>query len=298
MLLVWIPLSLAEGPWIDVGGAVGGTADVAPGAVASDTQAQVEVSGGAGAVTFLAQLDVHVDPLAGEIVTPWAPQEASVRGQFGAASVTAGVFNPQMSFEDWDPWANYLPAFSVLFNAAQPGQVAGANLGLAAGPGEAFVYGGTDLSWGWPADTAAAPTFGAGYVAETDTWGTWSGVAAYPTLDLYGAFLAGEVYFDVASVALDGGVGTSAGAPWAALQGYVVALPEALVRPTVRLEGVYEKDGALGAPHDLRASLGAVAVPVPWLHVGLEGAMLHTPEGWSPAATLSLTGRTPAEDDE
>jgi hypothetical protein len=288
-----------------VGGAVNGTATVSAQEAVADTQVQAQVQGGAGVWSWNVILDLHADPLAPSIVTPVVPQEASVRGQFGAASVTTGVFNPQMALEDWDPWVNYMPAFSVLFWAASPGQVAGGMAGIEAGPGEAFIYGGTDLSWGWPAvpdfasGVGAGATFGAGYTAETDTWGTWSGVAAYPEQEVYGAYLSGEVYLgSAATVALDGAAGTMSGAPWGGLQAYVVALPEAIVQPVVRIEGVLDPDAVLASPHDLRASVGALTMPVPWLHVAVEGDLARTSSGWVPSATVSLTGLTPASEEE
>ncbi len=264
-----------------------------------DAQVEIDLAREGDDWSVDVQLDLHLDPFSGDLQTPWLPENATATVALGPTRLTAGALNPMMGLEEWDSWSNYLPSYSAIWDGAQPGRVAGANLAMDAGPGEAFVYGGTDLDWGWPVEDDAAPTFGAGYTAETDAWSTWSGVAAYPSLQQYGAFVAAEAYVgDALTVALDGGVGSTAGSLWQQAQLYVVGLPNGIARPTVRVEGIHDGDGVLGATHTLAASAGVKLVPTPWLVAAVEARATQTDGAWSlaPVGVLALT-YAPASDD-
>lgn len=242
-------------------------------------QSQVEADGRLryGAVSARVDLDLHLDPAApGVVVRPYAPEWAAIQVGQGRYRLRGGVINPMISLEDWDEWDNYLPTYSLLFSGASLGRVRGGEAEVAFDDGTAvFVFAGQDLDFG----VAPPPlVVGAGVSSEQDAFGTWSGVAAYPTEGWYAGYGSVEVYpHDQLSVALDTSFGTSAGAPFFTGQLVLNALPEAAVQPVARVESLWDPQGAvLDAQDGLKrytASLGARWAPADPVLLSLEAKL-------------------------
>lgn len=282
MVLLWCAAAMAGEASGWVGGAVGAVGGWQDGAQTT-LQAELDASFTTDLLYGRLDLDVWVDPLApGLAQVP--PEYAYLQVGREGPRAMVGVVNPNMSFEYWDPWDNYLPTFSTFFNGATPGRILGADLGYTLENGtDFFVFGGHDLDWNIGYDgfqvsgmTDPALAVGGGVASEQELWATWSGVAAYPTLDFYAAYVALELYpHDLVWVTLDGGAGLSAGAPFAGGQLMVSVMPEATVVPVVRGEYLFDPDGAAlgGAEYgipDGTASVGAHAWPLDWLNVQAE----------------------------
>lgn len=274
-LLVFPAMAADVDTWFGGGVSLGAYATPdAAGTFASTTVSQAEADArfATGVVYGRLDLDVHMDPASpawdGQVPLEWAMLQVSP----GTWFVRAGVTNPNIGLEDWDDWVNYLPTTSVLFDGASPGRLGGGEVGWTfSDGGQAFVFGGWDMDW-------AAPSFGGGYASEQDAWSTWSGLVAQPTLDfgtgtpgLYGFFGALEIYpADALWLTLDGGGGVMGGSPFAGAQLIANVLPEAVVQPVARVEGVFDPDDMMGAPV-ATASVGARVQPLDWLRVAVEG---------------------------
>jgi hypothetical protein len=258
------------------GGAAHATTGVADGQLTNQSQLEADGRLRYGWLSARLDLDLHVDPFAPSvIVRPYAPEWASLQIGQDRARLRAGVVNPAISLEDWDEWDNYLPTFSLLFTGASLGRIRGAEAELSLEDGTAlFVFAGQDLDFG-----VQPPPFvvGAGIATEQEAFGTWSGVAAYPSEAYYAAYGSVELYpHDQLSVAVDTSLGLSAGAPFFTGQLVLNALPEAAV--LVAEPGLRRATASVGAryaPADpvlisLEAKLDALgSAPVPGIFLGL-----------------------------
>ena len=253
-------------------GLVAGPTDVA----ALPTQVELDVQAAKGPLWFRLDLDVHVDPnLPREgsfYVAPVPPEEAFVQIGRRHLFLKAGVSNPSMGLQEWDAWANYLPAYSTTW-AVQPGQVLGGNGGWRTSGGTVLgVYGGQDLGWG-------APIVGAYVASEQDAFSTWSGVAAWPTMGYYAAFPSVELYpADWLWVDVDGAVGLVKGAGFGGGQLVLNFFPESEPNPVIRLEKLVDPKGALRNDEDIGLDLPDTAFavgmnvnPADWLRLSAEG---------------------------
>ena len=264
-------------------GALESVTEIEDGDVAGEIQAEVDVAVSAGAFTADVQLDMKYDPFAGEFA-PFLPEKASLAYAADAWAIEGGMIVPALGLEGWDTWDNALPSFSNTFTYGSVGHMAGANASYNAGPGKVFAFGGIDLD----RDTAVT---GGGFTADTEVWSTWSGVAAWPTIETYAGF-ANLSTTPVAwlGVAVDGSGGTVAKNPWATGQVVLTGLPDATVHPLARVEATWDPDhAALGEEAlPLGLSLGAGA-HIGWVHAALEGKLARREEAFEPMGIFCLT---------
>ncbi len=248
---------------------VGGAAHVSADATAAgDTlggEAEVDLRAEQGPLYIRVDLDYQsslTDPATDgdTVLAEVMPEWAMVKATIGPGYVKAGVVTAGIGLEDWDPWNNYLPTYSLWFAGGSPGRLIGGQAGLTVGDGgDLFAFGGYDVDYG-------AVAAGAGINVEQDAWGTYSGLAVYPSLDYdgdgtAGAFLevvsATELYpSEKLTLTLDGGVGLNEGHLVGAAQLLGVLLPEGIVSPTLRVEGRLDPDAFSGLPAGT-ASAGA-----------------------------------------
>jgi hypothetical protein len=199
-------------------------------------------------------------------------------------AVRGGIVNAAFGLEDWDDWTLYLPTHGQYFTMS-PGRMAGGEVGWTFGDGgpAVSVGGGIDLEWD------SEPIVEANVSYSGDAYSVYSGVAAYPgALQQVEAVLGAEVYpADFVTVSLGGVAGVAAASPFTEVSLYGVFLPEAIVSPTVRLEGGFVPDGVTdGAPW--AASVGGAFKPTDWAKVLLEGKLLGTSGDPVPGVYASL----------
>lgn len=279
--------------WVG-GGLAAGVAyeDGAVGAMATDSVSQVEldVTMDADRLTGGLEVDFHLDPAA----IGWndqIPVEALwVRYDGEQGYVRPGVFTPDMGLEGWDDWENYQPSFSAMWDASAVGRVLGVEVGRDIDEGgTVFVFGGADLDWSAPYDGYWEPTAGIGYSNEADAWGTWSGVYMRPKIEHYGVIAAVELYpHEKVWVSVDGNVSLLNTAPFASGQVMITALPETLVSPILRVEGVMDKQDVAGVGYNYAAGVGARVQPVDFARASVEAKMLVGDDGSEPAAYLTI----------
>lgn len=294
---------LAGDPAVWVGGA--GSAQLGyqkSGLAGTEVQAELDARVEQGPFYFRADLDFTLGLDGGAHPVMFPPEWLMIQYSPGAVRLRAGVVNPNIGLEDWDPWNNYLPTFSILFNGASPGRVLGGEVAYQVGNAEVFAFGGADMDF-VASDVfipELTPIAGLGVWAEGESLATWSGLALYPTESYYGAFAAVEYYpLDQLWVSLDGGLGLSAGEPFAGAQLVVNVMPEAVVAPVARVEGVYDPGGvALGGADAGVAkgtfSLGARLQALASLSVMAEGKLTLWGSGLvDPGVFIRVTGFRP-----
>lgn len=267
-MLLSIGAVLAMDVWGGTGVSTGVIADQGWGAAPSQVELDLRFTG--ESVGLRLDIDVHLDPNTGTVVTPWVPEEAHLSLAGERFGVLLGVVNPAIGLQVWDEWGNYLPTYSNSW-AFQPAQVVGAIPSLTVAEGsDVFLWGGYDPVW-------AAPTVGGGFASEQDGYGTWSGVFVYPGLDCggsagtyMGAVASFEAYLsDAVTIAVDGTGGLACGSGFASGQLIGNLLPSAVISPSVRVEGTMDGDGFLTG-NTWAVGAGARAYPVEWLWVGTE----------------------------
>lgn len=297
-MLWWYAVALAAPVDVFLGGGAdlrGGWSDGAP---VLQTQAEFDARVGFKAVSARLDADVTFDALTGDLMlTPpeWAMVQVRVDDpskKVGWAT-RFGVFNPNIGLEDWDMRNNYLPSYSIMWDAGQPGRVLGAEADLRVGDGHhVMVWGGLDLDWG--SLTAPTPDVGVGFWSEQDTWGSWSGFFSLPTQDLHALVTTFEFYpHDLVSLTLDTSAGVSGGRGFAGGQIVLNVAPEFLVTPVARGEFVVDPgDAALGGAAegvpDGTASLGLRAAPLPQVQLMLEGKATFADGQASPGVWAGL----------
>lgn len=225
------------------------------------------------------------------VINTLRPEWAMVQAGGETWVARGGIVNSAYGLEDWDDWALYLPTHGQYY-AASPGRMAGGEVGYTFGNGLALsIGGGQDLDFESPVASATVNF-------EADSWGTYSGVAAYPALGLYSAVIGAEAYpAEQLTLALGGMAGVSEASPFALGSLYAVVLPEAMVSPTVRVEGGFDPDGAMGtAPW--AASIGGAIKPTSFLKILLEGKLTGTDAGMEPGVYASVCVFRPAEEEE
>lgn len=302
-MLLLVGAALAADVWIG-GGASAGVAyeggAIAPMATSTVSQVELDATLDADRLSAAAEIDVHIDPAA----PAWddqIPVEAlwvQYTGENGYFK--AGISTPDIGLEGWDDWENYLPSLSATFDGAAVGRVLGVELGKPLDEGgQVFVFGGADLDWSSPYEGAWEPTGGIGYSSEQEAWATWSGVYMRPGLEQYGLLAAIEIYpHEKVWVSVDGTASLLDTAPFVSGQLVVNILPDTLVTPVVRVEGIYDPKDAVGAGYDMSASVGARVQPVDWARVNLEGKAYVGGGTVSPAAYLTLdVFRLPSEEE-
>ncbi|GDX81997.1 hypothetical protein LBMAG42_38080 [Deltaproteobacteria bacterium] len=223
------------------------------------------------------------------VVRPeWAMLEAA--GDSWAAR--GGIVNAAFGLEDWDDWALYLPTHGQYF-AATPGRMAGSEFGWTFGEEGPTVTigGGLDMDYEEPIVEASVNY-------ESDGWATWSGVAVYPAMDTYEAVLGAEVYpADFMTLALGGVAGMGQGSTFADVSVYGVFLPEAMINPTIRVEGNYDPDGWTGAA-PWAVSAGGAIVPTDWMKFLIEAKVLGAEGDPVPGVYASLCVFRPELEEE
>lgn len=228
-----------------------------------------------------------------------------------AHHVRLGIVSHPIGLEDWDNWNNYFPTFSTMINTV-PGRMLGIEPGIIVGNGyEINVFGGIDLDMGdlkfkFDDPYSDVPVFGAGLTTMQELWGTWSGVALYPTLDYYVAVLALEFYpaeslwVDVNGstglVGVPDDAGNTTMKPW--IGGELIAniLPLEPLHPLVRVQGLVESDDALSSflltpQPTLGASAGLTYSPFPELKISLEGKVSKVEDDLMPGLFASVALR-------
>ena len=265
-------------------GAVGSVTELHNNALAGELQAELDLAVASGPLAADVQLDVYYDPFGDEFL-PFLPEKASLAYGTDTWGVEGGMIVPALGLEGWDTWDNAFPSFSNTYTYGSVGHMAGASASYNAGPGTIFAFGGMDL------DRDDAAVTGAGFTADTDSWSTWSGVAAWPTIDTYTGF-ANVSTTPVAwlGVALDGSGGLVAKNPWATGQVVLTGLPDATVHPLARVEATWDPDqAALGEEAlPLGLSVGA-GTHIGWIHAALEAKLAHHHDAFMPMGILSLT---------
>jgi hypothetical protein len=304
VMFLWLAPSAARAADVWLGGAVSAGVEVNDDVVTVPLQAEGDVRAEWDHVYVRLDADVHLQPVDNqEVITqPYTVEWAMV--QIGAGEdpyrLRLGITNPNVMLEDWDAWNNYLPTFSLMFNAASPGRLLGGEVVLHRPDGtEIFAWGGLDLDfYGYPpvsSDTVVVPTIGAGVSTEQDTFGTWTGVAWWPSDAFGGLFGCLELYhLDPVWFTIDGSVGVSGDAPFAGGSFLVNVLPEAIVSGVARFEGVIDPgDEALGGAFDGvldgTASLGTRIQPLPELLFQLEVKALVDSGEVSPGVAALVT---------
>lgn len=267
-----------------VGGGVGVVASVTgaetPGTEATlVTQPELDARFAWGPLYGRLDLDLQWDPRTNERLTPDPPEWAMLQIGRDRYFARVGVTNPNIGLEDWDAWNNYLPSYSVFFDGASPGRLLGLEPGMKLNDDtEVFVWGGYDLDFAEEVELGSfdAYEFGVGVASEHEAWSTWTGIAAYPGSKYYGLFGALELYpHEDLTVALDGGAGLSDGSLFTGAQLVLNAFPDEVIGPVARLEGVYDKDEALGGAEGgiptVTASAGFHFVPDDYAKLLVEG---------------------------
>jgi len=192
-----------------------------------------------------------------------------------------GIITHQIGLEDWDSWATYFPSRSTLFNVL-PGRMLGVEPAIVVGEGyEIFAFGGLDLDYDLP--DARAWVAGAGLTTLQEVWGTWSGVAAFPTLDYYVAATANEFYpMDELSFAVDGAVGLVGNGDGGEFKQFfgadlvVNVLPAEVLQPSFRVQAFGDPDDAYANFYFEQPSVSASAALTArlfdgWFKVSVEG---------------------------
>ncbi len=227
----------------------------------------------------------------------WAMLEAT--GESWAAR--GGIVNAGFGLEDWDDRALYLPTHGEYY-ALSPGRMAGSEFGWTFGDDGPTVTigGGLDLDW-------EAPIVEANVNVEGDVAATWSGVAVYPADGMYSAVLGAELYpAEFLTLALGGMTGVVGENGYGTLSLYGVFLPEAIVNPTVRVEGAFDPGGAFvfeAGDEPLSpwaVSAGGAIVPTDYMKFLVEAKVMGTadePAGGVYASFCFFTP-DPADDDD
>lgn len=285
---------------------VGGGLAVNPG-FSRDTfslggEAEADLRFGAGMVSGRLDLDFTADVLPDFAIVEAAPDVPViniVRPEWAMIEVAGdswaargGIVNAAFGLEDWDAWALYLPTHGQYFDAS-PGRMAGSEFGWTFGEDgpTVTVGGGYDMDY-------EEPTAEVNVNYESDGWATWSGVAAYPTINTYVAVLGAEAYpADFLTVALGGLAGMGEGSTFADASVYGVFLPEAIINPTIRVEGSYDPDGWTGAA-PWAVSAGGAIVPVDWAKFLVEAKVLGTTGEPVPGVYASLCVYRPELEEE
>lgn len=190
--------------------------------------------------------------------------------------------NASFGLEDWDDWMLYMPTHGQYY-AVSPGRMAGSEFGYSLDNGLTLTIGG-----GYDMDfEAGIVEVNANY--EADSWGTWSGLAAYPATGTYEAVIGAEAYpHELLTLALGGMGGIAGEAPFALASLYAIVLPEGIVSPTARFEGAYDPDGYTGAS-TWNAAVGGAVKPVDWAKLLLEVKVSGSEEIVEPGAYFSLS---------
>jgi hypothetical protein len=141
---------------------------------------------------------------------------------------------------------------------------------------------------------------GVGVATAQDAWSTWSGVVAYPAFAGGGcpdgadtcvnvfAQLAVEVYpADPVWIAVEAYPGVKGSSFYTTTQAVVNVIPEAVVNPFVRAEGIFDPDGVTGSPGS-SVSAGARTDTPGFLRVSAEGKATFLPGGGT-SAGVALT---------
>lgn len=223
------------------------------------------------------------------------PEWAMVQLDFDPIKLRLGIVTHAIGLEDWDSWNTYFPSKSTTFNLV-PGRMGGVEVAYVLGSGyELTAFAGCDFDWGGciPYDedgdgendieAGDGFTVGAGVTTSQDFYGTWSGIAAYPTLPYYVGVLALELYpLEELWIAVDGATGIIGGEDEAGnstnnffLSGGLTAnvLPEEIVYPMFRFQGLIDPDdGAWGGGFPkISVGAGLSSSPVDGFKISVEG---------------------------
>lgn len=271
----------------------------------SPIEAEVDLELYSGIVYARADLDVHID-VTGDytdsgnpgLAAPLGPEWAML--QVGTKQyVRAGITNPAVGYEDWDQWVNELPTYSILFGAASPGRNLGAEAGMVLENGaDVFLWGGYDLEWGYP-------MAGVGVAYDGESFGTWSGVVAYPgatnendgSKGTYAMFDSLELYpADQLYVVVDGGGGLLTGKLFYGAQVILIGFPEKKIGLTGRVEYARGEDDVFNQFGDayptMTAGLGVRLRPNDYFRADLEGKAQQVDGAFGPLihAQISVMG--------
>ncbi|MCC6555107.1 MAG: hypothetical protein IT372_19235 [Polyangiaceae bacterium] len=227
------------------------------------------------------------------------PEWAMVQLTVDPFKVRAGIVTHSMGFEDWDQWNTYFPTKSTGFNLAA-GRMAGIEPVFSLDSGyDIFAFAGCDLDWGGcfehdtdgdgeivPGEIKAGDGLvaGAGVATLQESFGTWSGIALFPTLDYYIANLAFEFYpHDAFTVAVDGVTGLYDPREFGEqveesnffLTGTLTVnvLPAEIVHPMFRFQGLIDPDDKAwgGFYPKVSGSAGLSTTPIEGFKITVEG---------------------------
>lgn len=284
------PDASSNEPQVWVGGGLGGAVGYADKAVEGEVHSEVDFRFGWRKSFVRLDLDLNYDPVNKELIYA-APEWAMASTQLGPLIVRGGLFSPNVGLEDWDRWNNYLPSYSVGFNAASVGRVLGVE--LAGDVGDVQIAGaiGSDIDFNSPAQSFYV---GMSVWTERDTWSTWSGLYVYPLDGWLESQLSFEWYpHDLFWISLDTCMGLSGKTPWASGQLVLNVAPEWYVQPVVRGEYVYDPNHEVlggweaGIP-DATASVGLRVAPHELVQIQLEGKGLFADNRFIPGFYASV----------
>jgi hypothetical protein len=249
----------------------------------------------------------------------WAMLQYTVAERF---PLRFGIMTHAIGLEDWDEWNTYFPTKSTVYSTL-PGRMLGFEPAIQLESGyEIFAFGGCDLDYngcytladndgdgnkdGFTSDGIVA---GAGITTLQDTWGTWSGIAAYPTIDYYVAAIAAEMYpLTELWVAVDGSAGLTRIGEYEEFHspcetkfcgffaGTLTAnvIPEEIVHPMFRLQGMIDPHNAMGLPK-FGVGGGITVSPFDEFKIMVEGRALRVESEstgeleWTPGVFTSIT---------
>lgn len=293
LMTLWIATAWAGTVETFVGGAVTAGVGVSPdGAALDNVQAEIDLRAVSEVVSARFDIDgkfgfdTNTCDVAPCVVQPYPPEWAMIQVGQTKGYVRAGVTNPAIGYEDWDPWVNPLPTYSILFGAASPGRNAGVEVGMYQSNGaDTFVWFGYDLEW-------LEYMTGAGVAYSGDNFGTWSGIVAYPLADgmMYSTFLSGEVYpSEKLTLILDGGAGFIYGDAFGGAQFIASFAINDSVGINGRVEAAFDANDAFAGYADQTAGIGVTVWPAEFVRFDVETKAVVTDGEISPLLHAQLT---------
>lgn len=223
------------------------------------------------------------------------PEWAMLQLNLDPIKLRLGIMGHAIGFEDLESWNTYFPTKSTSYTLL-PGRMAGVETAFTLGSGyDLFAFAGCDLDWGgciaWDDDGDGVNDHesgdgllgGFGVTTLQDYYGTWSGVALYPTINYYVAGIAVEFYpLDAFSIVVDGDTGLvgledeegELKHNFFLTGGLTVnVLPSEVVHPMFRVNGLVDPDDAAwgGSFPTLSASAGLSTSPFTGFKISVEG---------------------------
>lgn len=248
----------------------------------------------------------------------WAMLQYTLQDRY---KFRVGIITHQMGYEEFDEWNTLFPTKSSAYNVV-PGRMLGLEAAISLESGhDIFAFGGCDLDFGgcYTASdldgdgsddgfNTTAMVVGAGVSTLQATYGTWSGIAAFPSMKYYTAIPAFEFYpHEDFWFAVDGAAGL-VGVPDAAgetthygfIGGTVTLNPFPLmaIHPLFRFQGMVDPhdavlNGLFVDVPELAASAALTASPFPEFKISVEAKASKYGDQVVPGLYTAITLRRP-----